>query len=496
MSSEARAISQPPPPQSERISRVAVIGGGISGLAAAHRIIELAQTAQANIRVELFEAGSRLGGAIHTERIDKCVAELGADSFITNKPAGIELCRRLQLDERLIGTNPEHRQALVLRRGKPVPIPAGFMLMAPSRAWPILASPIFSPWGKLRMGWELFVPRRSETGDESVASFVRRRLGSEALVRLVQPLVAGIYTSDPEKLSLAATLPRFIDMERKHGSLIRAARRQRREGGNGARESGARYQLFVSLQNGMAELIDALVRRVEAVGIIHRQTPIRSVQQAAELDGGFALETGDGQGLHFDVVILAVSAERAAALVSAIDSKLSSALDEIEYASSAIVVTGHHEADIADPLHGSGLVIPAVEGRKVLSVSFASRKFAGRAPAGQQVLRTFVGGALQPELLERTDEELQQLVLAELREILGVRGTPLFTRVCRHERAMPQYHVGHQDRIARILTLVAAHPRLALAGNAFDGVGIPDCVQSGERAAERAFNVLAQVRGA
>jgi oxygen-dependent protoporphyrinogen oxidase len=496
MSSEAHAISEQPPPLGDRVTRVAVIGGGISGLAAAHRIIELAQTTQASVRLGLFEAGSRLGGAIHTERIDKCVAELGADSFITNKPAGIELCRRLQLDERLIGTNPAHRQALVLRRGKPVPIPAGFMLMAPSRAWPVLASPIFSPLGKLRMGWELFVPRRTETGDESVASFVRRRLGSEALARLVQPLVAGIYTSDPEKLSVAATLPRFIEMERKHGSLIRAARSQRQESGNGARGSGARYQLFVSLQTGMAELVDALVRRVEAAGTIQRHTPIRTVQQAAEPDGGFTLESTDGQRLKFDVVILAVPAERAAALLDSIDSKLSSALCEIEYASSAIVVTGHQEADIVDPLNGSGLVIPAVEGRKILSVSFASRKFAGRAPAGQQVLRTFVGGALQPELLGRTDDELKHLVLAELREILGVRGTPIFTRVCRHERAMPQYHVGHQDRVARIQTLLAAHPRLALAGNAFDGVGIPDCVQSGERAAECVFNALAQVRRA
>jgi oxygen-dependent protoporphyrinogen oxidase len=220
------------------------------------------------------------------------------------------------------------------------------------------------------------------------------------------------------------------------------------------------------------------------------------VQQSAASDGGFFLETTDGQRLHFDVVILAVSADRAAALVGSIDSTLSSALGGIESASSAIVVTGHREADIADPLDGSGLVIPAVERRQILSVSFASRKFAGRAPAGQQVLRTFVGGALQPELLGRTDDELKQLVLGELGEILGVRGTPIFTRVCRHERAMPQYHVGHQDRVARIQTLLAVHPRLALAGNAYDGVGIPDCVQSGERAGERAFNALAHVRPA
>jgi protoporphyrinogen/coproporphyrinogen III oxidase len=494
MSPEGHTLRQTPPAAGDRRARVAVIGGGISGLAAAHRLIELSDKGGTKVAVELFEAGPRLGGVIWTERIAECLAELGADSFITNKPAAIELCQRLKLDDRLIPTDAAHRQALVLRRGKPVPIPEGFMLMAPSRIGPVLASPIFSPLGKLRLALEFFVPRRREMGDESVASFVRRRLGAQALDRLVQPLVAGIYTSDPEKLSLEATLPRFIEMERRYGSLIRAARSQRPESGTAAdstpRESGARYGMFVSFQDGMSELVAALVHRIEEAGAIHRETAVRALRRPAEATGDWTLETADGRSLPFDGVIVALPAHRAAELLTPADANLGGALGAIEYASSAIVVTGHDERDVAHPLNASGLVIPAVERRQILSVSFASRKFAGRAPAGQVVLRTFVGGALQPEFLQRTDEELARLVQSELADILGVRGEPTFVRVSRHDRSMPQYHVGHRERVARIRTLLAGHPRLALAGNAFDGVGVPDCVQSGQSAAERVANAL------
>jgi protoporphyrinogen/coproporphyrinogen III oxidase len=481
---------------------VAVIGGGITGLAAAHRLIELAAAASMPLRVALFEAGPRLGGVIQTERIDDYLVELGSDSFITNKPPAIELCRRLHLEEQLIPTEPRYRQALVLRDGKPVPVPEGFMLMAPAKIWPVVTSPIFSLLGKLRMGLEPWIPAHGDDVDESVASFVRRRLGSEALARLVQPLVAGIYTSDPEKLSLQATLPRFLEMERRHGSLIRAARRgvydtnEKTSAENGSTESGARYGLFVSLRDGMYELVDALVREINFAGEIHRDAPVSSLLRAASPEEGFSISFADdhGNSTHtttFDAVIVALPAYRAADLLWPLDSILAGALGEIEYASSAIVCTGHALADVAHPLNASGLVVPAAEQRRILSVSFASRKFAGRAPEGEVVLRTFLGGALQPEILSHSDDELKQIALSELRAILGVRGEPRFAVVSRHERAMPQYHVGHLDRVRRIEQMAAAHPRLALAGNAFDGVGIPDCVGSGERAAERILSSLA-----
>ena len=273
---------------------VAIIGGGITGLAAAHRLIELSAAAERPIRVALFEAGSRLGGVLHTERINDCLVELGSDSFITNKPGAIDLCRRLGLEDRLISTDPRYRQALVLRRGKPVAVPDGFMLMAPAKIWPILSSPIFSPLGKLRLGLESWIPRRASEDDESVAAFVRRRLGNEALDRLVQPLVAGIYTSDPERLSLRATLPRFIEMEQRHGSLTRAARRGLSDSGpsnntNGNRESGARYGLFVALRDGMSELVEALVDRIKGLGEVHLDAPVASVLCSSSPGDGYSL---------------------------------------------------------------------------------------------------------------------------------------------------------------------------------------------------------------
>jgi len=480
---------------------VAIIGGGITGLAAAHRLIELSAAAERPIRVALFEAGSRLGGVLHTERINDCLVELGSDSFITNKPGAIELCRRLGLEDRLISTDPKYRQALVLRKGKPVAVPEGFMLMAPAKIWPILSSPIFSPIGKLRLGLESWIPRRASEDDESVAAFVRRRLGNEALDRLVQPLVAGIYTSDPEKLSLRATLPRFIEMEQRHGSLTRAARRGLSDSGpsnntNGTRESGARYGLFVALRDGMSELVDALVDRIRGSGEVHLDAPVASVLCSSSPDEGYSLSFAakPGSSTHttsFSAVILALPADRAANLIWPLDSTLAGSLSEIQYASSAIVCTGHSLGDVAHPLNGSGLVIPAAEHRRILSVSFASRKFAGRAPDGEVVLRTFMGGALQPEILDHTDEQLIEIVKTELGQILGVRGEPRFAVVSRHNRAMPQYHVGHLDRLRHIEQRASEHSRLALAGNAYTGVGIPDCVTSGEKAADRIFNSLA-----
>ncbi|HUG91947.1 MAG TPA: protoporphyrinogen oxidase [Planctomycetaceae bacterium] len=500
-------------------SRFAVVGGGIAGLAAAHRLLERAREAGRPINVTLFEAADRLGGAIDTRRGDfaksaksgqhgehrqhaEYLVEAGPDAFITNKPWAVDLCRRLGLEDRLISTEPRYRRSLVLHKGRPVPVPEGFLLLAPARVWPVLRSPLFTLRGKLRMGLEYVVPRRTGDGDadESLASFVRRRFGREALDRLVQPLVGGIYTSDPEKLSLAATMPRFLEMERRHRSLIRASRRQAAgESSGGRTESGARYGLFTAPAGGMGELVAAVEGRIRGLGGV-----IRTGTRVAGMRPHSGSQPGDGPATRhswdlrvvgsatpagetsaaFDAVILALPAWRAAELVADFDAALASELRTIEYASSAIVVSGHDLAGIAHPLDASGLVIPAIERRSILAVSFSSRKFAGRAPECRVLLRTFVGGALQPEFLQHSDDELIGLVRAELADLLGVRGREDFAFVARHERSMPQYHVGHLERVARIERERSKHPTLALAGNACYGVGIPDCIHSGERAAE------------
>lgn len=491
------------------MSRIAIIGGGISGLSAALRVHELAAEQRRDVRITLFEASPRLGGVLRTERTGEYLVEHAADMWITNKPEGMRLCEKLGLTERLIPTDAKFRKSLVLRDGKAHPVPEGFQLMVPEQAWPMLRSPLLSWRGKLRLLGEAFVKARRDGADESLADFVRRRCGDEAFERLVQPLVGGIYTADPEKLSLKATLPRFIEMERQHGSLIRAALRQSRDKSSGT--SGARYGLFVSLPNGIEELVSMLSQRVAELADIRcdaavrtvRPQPTRSVSEGEEPTNveltnratsplslanasGWCVETDASE--HFDAVILAVPSFVAASVLTEGCPTLSTELNRIEYASTVVVASGHKLADIEHPLDAFGLVIPHIERRKLLAVSFTSRKFPGRAPDSHVLLRTFIGGALQPEFCDLDDAAIMELVRHELSELLGVRGEPDFVRVLRHTRAMPQYHVGHLDLVARIQSAAVQSPGLALAGNFLTGVGIPDSIASGEAAAEKVMN--------
>lgn len=463
------------------------MGGGISGLAAAHRLVELAADGLPPLRVTLYEASPRLGGVFGTEECDGYRLELGADMFITDKPWGLDLCGRLGLEDQLLTPDPRYRQSLILCRGRPVPTPEAFQLMVPGRWQPIITTPLLSPWGKVRLLLEPLVPRRRATApedDESIAAFVRRRLGREALERIVQPLVGGIYTGDPEKLSLQATLPRFQQMERECGSLAAGLWRQRwTTGRTSDREgtSGARYGLFVSLAGGMGQLPAALrARLAESVDWRLNQPVLRVGSDGAR----YRVVTPQGTA-EYDGVLLALPSYRAAEVVEAWQPALATALREIEYASTVVVVTGHRLDEIDHPLNAYGLVIPHRERRRILAVSFLSRKFPDRAPPGRVILRTFVGGALQPELARLSDEETVALVREELRELLGVRGAPEVCLVARHERAMPQYHVGHLDRVRRIEALQRQQPGLELCGNAYRGVGLPDCIHDGEAAAER-----------
>jgi len=491
-------VSDPAPASAHPPVRFAVVGGGLSGLAAAHRLTELARESGRSAEVHLYEASDRLGGLVQTERVGDYVIERGADSFITNKPGAIGLCRRLGLESELISTDPTYRGSLILHDGQPVPTPAGFNLLVPGNPLAVLASPLLSDAGKRRCLDEWFVPPRTDSGDESLASFTRRRLGPEVLDRIVQPLVGGIYTADPEQLSLAATLPRFLDMERRHGSLLRsvwnsreshhdtdgeAERRAEREA------AGARYGLFVAPRHGISQLADTLAERVRTACQIHLDAPVCGLRITRPASGQPAAAelSLDGESKRFGAVILALSAQRMGNLLAPDSAPLAEELRAIPYASSAIVVSGHRLADIRHPLDSFGLVIPHVERRNVLAVSFLSRKFPTRAPEGRVILRTFVGGAMQPEIFALSDEAILKTVRHELRDLLGVDGTPDFEVLTRYPEAMPQYHVGHLDRVREIRRLAAELGPVHLAGNAFDGVGIPDTIQSGEAAAEAAF---------
>jgi oxygen-dependent protoporphyrinogen oxidase len=494
--------------------RVVIIGGGITGLAAAHRILERNEGLREHVDVTLLEATAEVGGAVQTQERDGFLLERGPDSFLSEKPATLDLAKRLGLEPHLIETNKNHRRSFIVRQGHLLPVPEGFYLLAPARLWPFVTSGIFSPAGKVRMAMDLLLPRRNmnDNSDESLAQFVRRRLGREALERMAQPMIGGIYTADPEQLSLRATMPRFLEMERTHRSLIRALRGSSptvREGeGRGQEASGARYSLFLSFDRGMQLLTDKLEKRISnlksqisnlkseiADDVPSSQIAIR-VNTAVEslslehqplthvLSPEWKVRTSRNESLAADAVCLALPAFASSRLLRDIDHRLASGLEGISYASSATINLAFKREDIPHALDGFGFVVPFIERRSLMACTFSSVKFAGRAPEGCELLRAFVGGALQPEMLALPEAELISRVRADLHDLLGIERPPLFTEVSRWEQSMPQYHVGHVDRVKRIRERVTSLPRLALAGNAYSGVGIPDCIRSGESAAD------------
>jgi len=466
---------------------IIIIGGGISGLAAAHRLLELSKTNNSPIHLTLLEASPRLGGIVQTTHRDGFLLERGPDSFISEKPEALELARRLGVDSQLIQTNEQNRRSFIVRKGRLRPVPEGFQLMAPSRFWPFLTTDIFSLAGKLRMSADLLLPRRSANGnnDESLASFVRRRLGREALERMAQPMVGGIYTADPEFLSLRATLPRFLDMEQRDRSLILSMWRKARTAKNQTGVSGPRYSLFLSFDKGMQVLVEALEKSISEPDVeIRLNTKVKSLERTGASSSSWQIRTDQNEILEAEAVCLAVPSYIAADLLSDFAPQLSSQLREIEFASTATVNLAYRRADIAHKLDGFGFVVPFIEKRTIIACTFSSVKFKGRAPADHVLLRAFVGGALQPEMLQLDDAEIVNRIERDLNEILGLKSKPLFVELARWNKSMPQYSVGHLARVARIEQEVNKLTSLTLAGNAYSGAGIPDCIRSGEKAAE------------
>ena len=472
--------------------RIAVIGGGIAGLAAAHRLREL----DPRCELTLFEAGPRLGGVLSTVCEEGFQVEQSADNFITTIPWGIDLCRRLGLADELVQTNAVYRRTFVVHRGRLHRLPDGFLMMAPTQWWPLAVSPILSPLGKLRAALEYFIPPREGDADESMAGFVRRRLGRETFDRLVEPLVSAVYAADLEKLSVLATLPRFREMERDFGSLIRAMRHQR--GLQRKEESGTRYSMFVTLRDGLSSLVDAVAARLPP-GAVHLNTPVVRIEHRSDRwrvwvqpnDECRMMNDESGNSsfiIHhssFDALILAAPSPVSARLLQPLDAALGADLASISHSGTAIVSLGYRDEQIGHRLDGMGAVVPAIERSPILAVSFSSRKYPHRAPEGKSLVRVFAGGARRPDLAEMDDAQLLRLVPDELSRLLQIRGEPCYSNIAHWPGTMPQYHVGHKELVARIEARAAALPRLALAGNAYHGVGIPDCIHGGESAAER-----------
>jgi oxygen-dependent protoporphyrinogen oxidase len=475
--------------------RTAIIGGGIAGLAAAFEL-EKSRAAGAHLEYTLFESRERLGGSLASEIVDGAVLERGPDSFLSEKPAAAELCRELGLGSELIPSNDAARKTYIVVKNRLVALPDGLMFLVPTKLIPTATTRLFSWTTKLRMGMELLLPPRpSGEADEAVATLVERHFGSEAVDRLADPLLSGIYGGDAAQLSARAVLPRLVEMESEYGSLTRgmlaahrkmlakAAAHNGNSNGPGARPTAAARSTFTTLRCGMQQFVDALVARLDT-GSVRCSTAVSGLERVA---AGWKVETAGGAEI-FDAVIVASPAWAGAALLSRVDAALGEDLAAIPYSSSITVNLIYDEARLGQLPDGFGFLVPSSEKRAMLACTFVHRKFLGRTPPGKAVLRAFLGGMKNEALLAETDEALVETVRRELKEILGesVIGLaiePEHTQVSRWRRAMAQYAVGHQQRIERIAARVAALPGLRLAGNAYDGIGIPDCIRLGRKAA-------------
>jgi protoporphyrinogen/coproporphyrinogen III oxidase len=457
------------------MTRIAIVGGGISGLAAAFALEERRQAGE-SLEFVIYEAGSRFGGVLVTEQVDGCLVEAGPDSFLTEKPWAADLCRRLGIEDQLIGSKDSDRKTYILLNGKLVPLPDGLMFMVPTSLMPALMSPLFSRKTKIRMTREWWrVPHQSH-GDESVAALVERHYGAEMVDRLADPLLSGVYGGEASQLSVRAVLPRIVEMEAKYGSLGRgmlAARKKRTH-------SPAGTSIFTSLKGGMQQLADTLVVRFSPDSL-RPNAPVQAIQRQ---DKGWVVSAGYASD-HFDGVIVATPATTAPVVLEMACPQLAAELNSIPYSSSVTVTLGF-DKDVRVRLPvGFGFLVPRSEGKRMLAATFVHNKFPHRAPADRALIRCFLGGSRDEAVLQLPDEDILKIVREELQQILRLTAEPLFSRIYRWRRAMAQYTVGHLERMGRIENLLKQLPGLALAGNAYRGIGVPDCVRSGETAAQQ-----------
>jgi len=458
------------------VTRVAIIGGGISGLTTAF-YLEQERRRGAPVSFTVFEATERFGGVIRTERVDGCIVEAGPDSFLSTKPWARELCDDLRLSSQLIGSRDGERKTYILINGRLEPIPSGMQMMVPTRIGPVLTSRLFSRQTKLAMAREYLWPPQAlpADDDESVASFVTRHFNSEVVERLADPLLTGIYGADASTLSARATLPLMIDMECRHRSLVRGTLAAKAS----QPVSGAQ-PLFTAVRDGMQRMVESILRHVPREAL----RSSRPVVGLKALENGWQLRSGETIE-DFDHVILALPAHVSAKLIAELPSseRPVELLNEIGYSSAVTVALIYNSADVTLP-PGFGFLVPRSEAKRMIACTFVHNKFENRAPAGTALLRVFMGGSRDPEILDQTDEQIIEIVCRELRQILSIEGAPQLVRVFKWHKAMPQYGVGHLLNIARLEMHMQRFPSLHLSGNAYHGIGIPDCVRAGRAAAD------------
>lgn len=462
------------------IRNIAIVGGGITGLAAAYEL------QRSGVPYTLIEESSQVGGKIITGRENGFVVEGGPDSFLTQKPWAVELCRELELGDRLMPTNNDQREVFILNDGELVPLPEGVMLVVPTKFLPFVTTPLISWPGKIRMGLDLFIPPREETSDESLGNFIRRRLGQEALDKIAEPLMAGIHNADPNELSLRASFPRFARIEQTYGSLIRgmiaarARRRTARRNGDSKRPSSQ----FLTLRGGIGELVDALLDALDDEALITGRRATRIEKKPA----GYTVYLDNSQSIDADAVILATPAHASADLVADFNPELAADLRQIRYVSTATVSLGYRRNQIQHPLNGFGFLVPATERRRISACTWVTTKFDHRAPSDHVLLRVFGGGAGQEHFVDLGDEAMLQVVREELHDIMSITAEPMLTHIYRWPAGRPQYEVGHLERVEALEA--QTNTGLFLAGSAYHGAGLPDCIRSGRDTARQARSLL------
>ncbi len=463
--------------------RVVIVGGGISGLSAAFALMEQAENRQATVQCTVVERQNYFGGKILTNRRNGLVTEGGPDSFLTTKPAALALCEKLGLTAQLINTNPGNAQTFTYSKGRLRQFPQGLIAMVPTKVGPLFQSGVVSWAGMARMGADWLLPARSPAKtEETLAEFFSRRLGSEAFDRLIEPLVAGIYAGDANELSVDATFPQLVELERKHGSLIKGALAMQRARPSPGPDAATRT-LFTTLEGGLGDLVASLAERLSRAGVsLRRDADVRAIQ-AVDSHTPYRVELAGGERLEAEAVVLATPAYVSAGLLRPVDHEAATALESIPYASTTTISMVFPEAEVKSRVRGYGFVVPRVENRALIAATWSSMKWAGRAPSGQCLIRCYLGGRGREQLLESDDAALTGRARGELEAMAGIRSSPLHAEVYRWPRAMPQYTRGHRERVRRLRQRVARHPGLYVTGAAYDGIGIPDCIRDAEHTA-------------
>jgi oxygen-dependent protoporphyrinogen oxidase len=475
---------------------VVIVGGGISGLSTAYYLQGEVSRSKLDLETILIEEGKQFGGCIVTDEVDDFIIEGGPDCFLAEKPWAIQLCGELGLGDRLLCTNEENRRVFILSRGKLHELPEGFMLMIPTSFTPFLKSSLISLPGKLRMAMDLFLPRKRNDEEESLSRFVRRRLGNEALEKIAEPLVAGIHAGTPETMSLISTFPRFIQLEDEYRSLILGMLARRRKAAEFARKrSGPKRTMFMSLLNGMMELTDAIQERLDEGSLLPNKKVVRINRIGGTPSPSYEVHLEGGETMGADCVVLATPTYITAELLREMTGTLSEVLLSIPYVSTATISLVYRGSEIHHPLDGFGFVIPRAERRKIMASTWTSVKFAHRTRSDSILLRAFVGGAHNEDLVNLDDEEMLKVVRGELMDIMGITAQPILTRVYRWDKSMPQYTLGHARKLSRLEETLPRYPGLYLTGCGYRGIGIGDCIHEGQLTAEKVLKFLEGVKG-